>query len=60
MQVMSFSEAVRSVCDAIAEGRSVQDAAHALCAEAVRQAVQCRRPGEADNTTAAVFIFDEL
>lgn len=55
---MTTGEAVRTVCDAMAEGRSVEDAAHTLCAESVKLAHSGRREGDADNTTAAVFIFD--
>jgi hypothetical protein len=40
--------------------RCVQDAAYELCSNSVRSAVNFQRGGEADNTTAAVFIFDEL
>ena len=59
-QVLSPSEAVKLVCDVMAEGRSAEAAAAELCREAVRLASSLRQAGLADNTTATVFVFDEL
>lgn len=62
-QVLSPSEAVKIVCDHLAEGYSAAAAAAELCREAVRLASSVRHAGEAaqaDNTTAAVLAFPEL
>ena len=62
-QVLSPSEAVKIVCDHLAEGYSAAAAASELCREAVRLASSVRHAGEgaqADNTTAAVLAFPEL
>lgn len=61
-QVLSPSEAVKIVCDHLAEGYSAASAAAELCREAVRLASSVHHEGEAlaDNTTAAVLAFPEL
>ena len=59
-QVLSPSEAVKLVCDVMAEGRSAESAAAELCREAVQLASSVRQAGLADNTTATVFVFAEL
>ncbi|PRW20200.1 phosphatase 2C 12 [Chlorella sorokiniana] len=62
-EVLSPSEAVKIVCDHLAEGYSATAAAAELCREAVRLASSVRHAGEAaqaDNTTAAVLVFPEL
>jgi serine/threonine protein phosphatase PrpC len=63
--VLGYVPAVKLVADVIAEGGSAEEAATALCSEAVREAsgsncVHVTEGVEADNTTAAIFLFPEL
>jgi serine/threonine protein phosphatase PrpC len=53
-------QAVREVCDSMAQGRDAYSAAQALCTDAVRQVMAVDKRVRADNTTAALIIFDEV
>jgi serine/threonine protein phosphatase PrpC len=53
-------QAVREVCDSMAQGRDADSAAEALCTDAVKQVMAVDRRIRADNTTAALIIFDEV
>jgi serine/threonine protein phosphatase PrpC len=53
-------QAVREVCDSMAQGRDANSAAQALCTDAVKQVMAVDRRIRADNTTAALIIFDEV
>lgn len=60
-EILSPAEAVKLVCDCVADGGSAGEAAAELCREAVRLASSKRHSeGAADNTTASVFVFCEL
>lgn len=63
--MLSPGAAVKLVADVVAEGRSAEEAALELCRRSVALAsgdntVRQARGAEADNTTAAVFVFNEL
>ncbi|KAL4514231.1 hypothetical protein Ndes2526A_g09284 [Nannochloris sp. 'desiccata'] len=53
-------QAVREVCDSMAQGRDANSAAQALCTDAVKQVMALDKRIRADNTTAALIIFDEV
>ena len=57
---LSASEAVTEVCDSLAQGRSANGAAHALCQSAVDVVQATGRHAAPDNTTAALIIFDQV
>lgn len=59
-EVLSPAEAVKLVCDCVAQGGSAMAAAGELVSEAVRLASSMRHEGAADNTTASVLLFCEL
>jgi len=53
-------QAVREVCDSMAQGRNADSAAQELCTDAVKQVTALDKRIRADNTTAALIIFDEV
>lgn len=59
-EALSATEAVATVCDSLAEGASVDDAARSLCQASVAVVHACGRNSQPDNTTAALVIFDEI
>lgn len=50
--------AVQEVCDALQAGRTADAAAHALCREAIERVEAKEKGSRADNTTAALIVFD--
>ncbi|KDD73786.1 hypothetical protein H632_c1838p0, partial [Helicosporidium sp. ATCC 50920] len=59
-EVFSPAEAVRIICDDLAQGKTAGEAALSLIRSAIDVSLAVTGPSGADNTTAAVFIFDEL
>lgn len=57
---LSPSETVSSLCDLLSQGRSVPEAALELVRSAVEFSMGNNPGVGADNTTAAVFVFDDI
>lgn len=58
-EVLSPAEATRIVCDVLADARPLGDAVLAMVRTAVQRAISVSGGIGADNTTAAVFLFDD-
>ena len=57
---LDADEAVQFVCDLMAEGRSAESAAQELCKSAVARVHAADKRNRADNSSAALIIFDQV
>jgi serine/threonine protein phosphatase PrpC len=57
---LNAKAAVQLTVEALSEGRSPDGVAHALCRESIEAVVKSGKSVRADNTSAVVFIFENL